>query len=401
MNPASFRSSDDHATMALRSMRPLARRLADGGSRAVRRTAADAWPLLQGTAAATAAWLIAKYVLDHEQPFFAPIAALVALNTSLGERGLNAVRLLQGVILGIVIGELTLAVLAGGYASMAVAIFAATALARALGGTRIVIAQAAVGAILTVAVADSEAGVERLTDALVGVGVALVFSQLLFAPEPVALLRRAEAAVLERLAGGLALTARALEQDDDGLATQAIEALRELPDDVTELRRTRRASARVARRTLVWRAHRALVVRENENADHLDLLAGSCLLLARFAPSLSSTERRAVEPSVRGLAGVLAELGHELDDRETRQRAAERALEVANAVSGADAPAGSTLALAVTGVRLVASDLMVFAGVNPDDAVEAVREGILGQRIAAPAPAPRRRFGRLRRRLTR
>jgi hypothetical protein len=97
--------------MALLSMRPLAR-LADAGSHAVRRTAADAWPLLQGTAAATTAWAIAKYVLDHQQPFFAPIAALVALNTSLGERGLNAVRLLQGVILGIVVGEVTLAALA-------------------------------------------------------------------------------------------------------------------------------------------------------------------------------------------------------------------------------------------------------------------------------------------------
>src|SRR5215210_6491859 len=117
-------------TMALSSMRPPARRLADAG--------------------APAAWVIAKYVLDHEQPFFAPIAALIALNTAVGERGLNAVRLLQGVILGIVVGELTLAAIAGGYGSMAIAIFLATALARALGGTRIVIAQAAVGAILTV-----------------------------------------------------------------------------------------------------------------------------------------------------------------------------------------------------------------------------------------------------------
>jgi hypothetical protein len=103
-----------------------------------------------------------------------------------------------------------------------------------------------------------------------------------------------------------------------------------------ELRRMRRANSRVARRTLVGRAHRALVVRESENADHLDLLAGSCLLLARVAPSLSSPERRALEPGVRGVAGVLAELAHELGDRETGQRAAERALEVANAVSGAD-----------------------------------------------------------------
>ena len=387
-------------TMAFLSMQNLARRLAAAGSRAVGRTVADAWPLLQGTVAATAAWVIAKYVLDHEQPFFAPIAALIALNTSLGERGLNAVRLLQGVILGILVGELTLAALAGGYAPMAVAIFAATALARALGGTRIVIAQAAVGAILTVAVADAEAGVERLTDALIGAGVALVFSQLLFAPEPVALLRRAEAAVLERLAGGLASTARALEQDDDELATQAIVALRELPDDVTELRRMRRASARVARRTLVWRANRALVVRESENADHLDLLGSSCLLLARAAPSLAPSERHALEPSVRDLSEVLGALARDLGDREARQRAAVRALDVANAVSRADAPAGSTLAVAVTGVRMVATDLMVFAGVDLDVAVAAVRERILERRVAAPVPSGRR-FGRLRRWLTR
>jgi uncharacterized membrane protein YgaE (UPF0421/DUF939 family) len=367
----------------------------------VERTVAAWWLLLQATAAATVAWFIATYLLDHEQPFFAPIAALVALNTSLGERGLNAVRLLQGVILGIVVGEATLLALAGGTASMAIAIFAAIALARALGGTRIVIAQAAVSAILIVAVPEAEAGVDRLTDALIGAGVALVFSQLLFSPEPVALLRRAEAAVLERIAGGLTLTAGALERDDDELAEQAIAAIRELPDDVTELRRMRRASSRVARRTLVWRGQSERVVRENENADHLDLLAGSCLLLARFAPSVSSPERRTLEPSVRGLAGVLADLAHELGNREARQRAADRALEIANAAPGFDAPAGSTLAFAVTGVRLVATDLMIFAGVDLDDAVDAVREGLLAQRVSAPAPAPRGRIRRLLRRLTR
>lgn len=88
---------------------------------------------------------------------------------------------------------------------------------------------------------------------------------------------------------------------------------------------------RVARRTLVWRGRHALVVRENENADHLDLLAGSCLVLARFAPFLPSHDRRALEPSVSGLAGVIEELAHELADRETRQGAADRAFELANA----------------------------------------------------------------------
>jgi uncharacterized membrane protein YgaE (UPF0421/DUF939 family) len=376
-------------------------RVASAGSRAARRTVDDGWLLLQGTAAASGAWLIAKHVLDHEQPFFAPIAALVALNTSLGERGVNAVRLLHGVILGILVGEATIAVLSGAYGSMAVAILAATALARAFGGTRIVVAQAAVSAILIVATADAEAGIDRLTDALVGAGAALVFSQVLFSPDPVALLRRAEAAVLERLARALTLTARALEQDDDELADQAIVAVRELPEALSELQRIRRASGRVARRTLVWRGHRTRVVRESENADHLDLLAPSCLLLTRAAPSLPPPDRHALAPSVRALGELLADLACGLGDRERRQRAADRALEVATTTPASDASPASPLALTAVSVRLVATDLMVFAGINLDDAVEAVRQGTLGQRVARPAPDRRRRFGRLRRRLMR
>jgi hypothetical protein len=89
------------------------------------------------------------------------------------------------------------------------------------------------------------------------------------------------------------------------------------------------------------------------------------------------------------------------DRLEVHQRAADRALEGAKAVSGSDAPPGSAPAVALTGVRQVATDLMVFAGVNLDDAVEAVREGTLEQRVAAPARAPRQRFGWLRRHLTR
>jgi uncharacterized membrane protein YgaE (UPF0421/DUF939 family) len=77
----------------------------DASSRALRRSAGYVWPLLQATAAATLAWVIARYVLGHYQPFFAPIAAVIALNTSLGERGLQALRLLQGVVVGILIGE--------------------------------------------------------------------------------------------------------------------------------------------------------------------------------------------------------------------------------------------------------------------------------------------------------
>src|SRR4051794_2257412 len=237
-----------------------------GALRALRRLPPDTWMVLQGVVAATAAWVIAERVVGDHDPFFAPIAAFVGLNAALGEGGLNAVRLLFGAIVGIGAGELTITALGGGFGSLALAVFGATAVARAFGGARIVIAQAAAGAILTVAVANGEAGTQRLLDALIGVGVALLFTQVLFSPEPLRLLRRAEAAALADMHDALGLTAQALEGGDDDAGEQAMSRLRTLRDRLSELGRTRTASGRVARRSAVWRSQIAPVVRETEDA---------------------------------------------------------------------------------------------------------------------------------------
>jgi FtsH-binding integral membrane protein len=378
------------------SARSIIRRLRGAGARSLQRVVADAWPLLQGTGAATAAWLIAKYVLDHPEPFFAPIAALVALNTSLGERGRNALRLLHGVIIGIAVGELTLLSVGGGYGSLAVAILAATVIARAFSGARIAVAQAASSAILVVALADAGAGVSRLTDALIGAGVALVFSQFLFSPEPVRLLRRAETAALAVMADGLSSTAKALEHDDDELAEIAIAELRDLRDDLSELGRVRRASTSVARRSLVWRSRLGPVVQEKENAAHLDLLGSSCLLLARTAASIDSAERATLAPHVRELAEALKELAGGLGTRAVRQQVADRGLAVAGKISADGEPPNSPLAAAAMSVRMVATDLMVFAGIESDDAVAAVREGIQSRHVPAPPTSARLPFSLLR-----
>jgi hypothetical protein len=252
-----------------------------------------------------------------------------------------------------------------------------------------------------VTISDPEAGVERLTDALIGAGVALAFSQLLFSPEPLALLRRAETALLARMADGLALSARALDEDDDEVAERAVARLRALPTELAELRRTRSASGRVARRTLAWRSQRAVVVQENENADHLDLLGASCLLVARVARWLDTDERRSLAPSVRALGRALADLSGDLGDRETRQRVADRAFEVAVAVAGADARPHSSHAAGLVAVGVLALDIMVFAGVELDTAAAAVRQGILEQQVPAPPPPRRGLLGRLRARRAR
>lgn len=85
-----------------------------------RRAEAALWPVLQQTAAAAAAWLIALQVVDHAAPFFARIAAVIGLNATLGRRGSNAVRLLLGVFVGIIVGQE--AVIGGGVGSLTPAV---------------------------------------------------------------------------------------------------------------------------------------------------------------------------------------------------------------------------------------------------------------------------------------
>lgn len=67
--------------------------------------------------------------------------------------------------------------------------------------------------------------------------------------------------------------------------------LRDVPLQLSELTRTLRASAAVARHSLLWQRRRAAVTAEAGNARQLDLLGGSCLLLARAAMTADDSGR--------------------------------------------------------------------------------------------------------------
>lgn len=337
--------------------------------------------------AATISWFIAEHLVGHVDPFFAPIAAISALSASLLERGLMALRLLLGVLLGIVIGELAGAALGGGYVAIAVAVFCATAFATMLGSARIVVVQAAAGAILTVVVADGDIGLHRLIDALIGAGVALVFSQMLFSPEPITVLRRAQRLALADMADGLEMTAQALEQRIDAPAERATARLRQLRDRLTELGRVRQLSVRSTRHSLIWRSRMDLLTKEISNAGQLDLLAISTLMLTRSTFLLHAPDRDRLGPCVRELSCALHDLANNLDDVAARQEIADRAFQMTHAFADADETSNATLEPAISVLRMVAADIMVFAGVKLADARVAVRQGAERSHLASPPPA--------------
>jgi uncharacterized membrane protein YgaE (UPF0421/DUF939 family) len=359
---------------------------------AVRRWGPDLWAIAQATLAAATAWFLATRAVHHHEPFFAPISAVIALNATRGERGANVMRLLLGVFVGIGIGEITLVLLGPGYGRLALATFVAMTLARALHGARIVIAQAAGSAILTVTISDgAQAGIDRMIDAVIGGGVALIITQLVFAPEPVHLVRRVEVERIAAMAEGLELAARALERDDDELGNAALDKLRDVRDGLAELHRVTRASSRVTRHSIFWRsrARADAVARENERAHRFDQLGSSCLLLARTILAASSIERRALAPHVRDLATAIAELAHAPTERDVGQHAADRMLELARRIAHDVAAPGSTLAAANMMVQLVAFDLLTFLGIDAAAALEAIGRDTGGLHVPTPPPMPR------------
>ncbi|WP_433161033.1 FUSC family protein [Kribbella sp. CA-247076] len=366
------------------------------------RAAASGWLLIQQAVAATVAWVLASYVIDHREPFFAPMAALVALNAPLGERGGNAVRLAQGVLIGIVAGEIGLGILGTSSASLFLATLVAIAASRALGGTPLVLAQAGSAAILTIATGDSDVGPGRLIDALIGGGIALLFSQVLFTPEPTRLLRRSESRVLLVIADGFDLAATAIERDDRELAAQAIDSLREVSPRLVELGRTRRAGPLMARRSAVWRTQMAPVVEESEKAGQLDLLGGSALMVVRYATAATGGERLILAPAIRELADDVRDLAEDPGDRAVRQRVVDRLLERARRLRSErdvrEAAPDSTLTATVFAMNATAADVMVFAGVDPDDAAAAIlRIGESLPSVSTPAAAVGAPFDRARR----
>lgn len=141
---------------------------------------------------------------------------------------------------------------------------------------------------------------------------------------------------------------------------------------MNDLGRTRDDAIAVARRTPRWRGRRKPIQQEIAATRYLDLLGNSCLTLIRGATILDPSHRKAFAAPVRGLSGVLDTLAEARGSHAVFQHAARRTLGIAR-----DAPErGSAVPVAVReSVRLVAADILVFAGADADEAERAVRDG--------------------------
>ena len=223
-------------------------RIRDGLSAGYGRIRTSVWPVLQAAIAASLAYFLADVVVGHGQPFFAPIAAVICLGVTLGQRNRRAIELVIGVAVGLMVADLLVLVIGNGTLQIAVVVLLAMGSAVFFGGGTILINQAAVSAILVVVLQPPDAvfSPDRFIDALIGGGVALGINYL-FPVNPERLVQRAAAPVFDELVAVLEEISAVLESGDERRAERILNRAREIDSSVRDLNEALEAGHETAR----------------------------------------------------------------------------------------------------------------------------------------------------------
>ena len=328
--------------------------------------------------AAGVAWLIANDLLDNEQPFFAPIAAVLTLGLAVDRRGARAWELALGVALGIGVADLIVLATGTGAWQLVLVICLAMAAAVLAGGGVLLVNQAAISAVLvtTLQMPQGSYSGERFVDALVGCGVALVVNALV-PVDPVRLVLRQVEPLLTRLSGALVDIADALAAGDKDAAREALERARDLDPAVRELQIAVGASRETTQIAPTRRGSRGRVEGLAAAAHSIDLAIRNTRVLARASVRAIDLDEHVpdlVTDAIRDLAAATRALDRHLADPKPDSPAVGAALRAAARATAALEQTGNLSVSVIVGqVRATATDLLLGLGLSSDEAIARVR----------------------------
>ncbi len=267
-------------------------------------------PVLQCSLAAGLAWFIASQVFSHERPFFAPIAAVVSLGLSLGERWRRALEVAIGVTVGVAVGDLIISVIGSGTWQISVVVAIAMLFAVAVDKGPLVPIQAASSAVLvaTLLPPGGVDGFHRVIDALIG-GLVAITVVALVPTHPVLRARRDAANVLTTMSDITAEVAEGLRRMDVEQLREALERARSTQSGIDALRSDISGGQEISRISPIRWASRPRLDRITAAADPIDNAVRNVRVLTRRATT--ATERgQKVKPEI---VALIAELGHAFD----------------------------------------------------------------------------------------
>jgi uncharacterized membrane protein YgaE (UPF0421/DUF939 family) len=341
------------------------------------RVRSKAWAIGQCAVSAGVAWWLARDVIGHPRPFFAPIVAVVCLGTSYGQRLRRVAEVTVGVAVGVFIADLLLQVVGTGSWQISVVVAVAMTVTLLLNAGTLFVTQAAVqGIVVVTVVATPGYALTRWIDAVTGGVVALVAATLV----PRAPLRRPReqaAVVVRRIARLLRAAAESAQDGDVERSLDVLADARSTDTLIRELQDAADEGLSVIASSPFRRRHTGQVRRMVELVEPLDrAMRNTRVLVRRVAVSAYHHEPvpRAyavlcadLADATDAMADVLAE-GRMADTPEVRRAL----LAVGQGTAEVERVAELSADVVLAQVRSIVVDLLQITGMDVLEATDAL-----------------------------
>lgn len=341
----------------------------------VARLRSKSWHVGQAAVAAVVAWLIAKEVLGHELPFFAPIAAVVSLGTSYGQRLRRVAEVTVGVAVGVLVADLLVLTLGTGWWQLGLVVALAMSAAFLVDSSGLLVTQAAVQSIIvTTLLPQPDQALLRWTDALVGGAVALVAATVV----PSAPLRRPreQAAVVVRTIASLLRTAAQSAVDGDlDRALEMLAKARTTDPQIRELQAAASEGISVVASSPLRRRHKGRVRRMAELVEPMDrAMRNTRVLVRRVAVAIYHRER--LPASYALLCAELADttdlVAECLERQETAEPVRDALIRVGVGTAQVERSHDLSAEVVLAQVRSIVVDLLQLTGLDVTEATDAI-----------------------------
>ncbi|WP_214408458.1 FUSC family protein [Sphaerisporangium fuscum] len=358
--------------------------------RRLRRLASMTPTILQCSAASAVAWMVAKDLLHHPRPFFAPIAVIICIGVALGQRLRRMAEMVVGVSVGVGVGDLLISRIGSGPWQIGLAVALAMGSAVLLDSGSVIALQAGSSAVLvaTLLPPSGSGGTARMLDALIG-GVVGIATVALLPADPLAIAHRHGRIVLEELAEALEGAAEAIAARDLPLAADTLEKARGSQKAVDDLRAALRTGREIALISpLRWRSRSGLARYQAAGTPIDHALRNIRVLLRRTLSALRDGEPMppGLSDRLHSLAETARLLRDELAAGAEPVQARRAALAVADGVRTSEIHGGGFSAGVVAAqLRSITVDLLVATGTDRDTATAALPPAAPGEREEDPA----------------
>jgi uncharacterized membrane protein YgaE (UPF0421/DUF939 family) len=333
------------------------------------------WAIAQCAVAAGVAWFVAKDLIGHSAPFFAPVAAVVSLGTSYGQRLRRVAEVTIGVAIGVFGADALVHVLGQGGWQITLVVGLAMTAAILLDSGQVFVIQAAVQSIVvTTLLPAPSAAFTRWTDALIGGAVALVAATVV----PAAPLRRPReeaAKVLRKVRDLLQAASDVMVDGDVDVAIALLAEARSTDHLIRELQDAADEGLDVVASSPFRIRHAPGLRKMAELVEPLDRALRSTRVLVRQC-AVAAYRHQAVPPAYAVIAGELAAavevVATELDADRLATAAQPALIAVAMATGEVERTPDLSSEVVLAQVRAIVADLLLLTGMDSFEATDAI-----------------------------